>query len=272
MDKKYYTKVFIPKIIFLLIAFGFNPTFAQTTDKKLIYQVYAGGIHAVEAVLDYDVTEDGYDVSLKANTRGWLSSVVPWEGIYATTGNMSDGKYTPQKHQTISVWRDEIETKTFGYVDNNLTSLTIKDGEKPIKNKTIKPELTDNTTDILSATLDVMKNTILTSECNGQSDIYDGKRRFTLNFEDKGESQLRKSKYNIFSGPARFCTVEIEPKGGRWHEKPRGWLSIQEQGRQKGALPGVWMAKVDGFDYALPVKVRVKTDYGTLLMHLTDIK
>ena len=130
----------------------------------------------------------------------------------------------------------------------------------------------NNTTDILSATVTVMNNIIETSKCDGTSDIYDGKRRFTLNFKDKGESTLSKSKYNIFSGPARFCTVEIEPKGGRWHEKPRGWLSIQEQGRQKGALPAVWMAKVEGFEYAIPVKIRVKTDYGTLLMHLTNVK
>jgi hypothetical protein len=62
------------------------------------------------------------------------------------------------------------------------------------------------------------------------------------------------------------------PDGGKWYQKPRGWLSIQEQGRQKGSLPTVWMAKVNKTGPALPVKIRVVTDYGTLFMHLTKIE
>jgi len=47
-------------------------------------------------------------------------------------------------------------------------------------------------------------------------------------------------------------------------------MSIQEQGRERGTMPTVWFAKVQEGQVAVPVKVRVKTDYGTLFMHLTD--
>ena len=248
-----------------------SPSFAHAETREFTYQVYAGGIHAVEAKLLFNVNDKKYDISLDAHTRGWLSSLVPWEGVFKTNGQLKGENFVPDQHQSVSVWRGETETKTFTYKNNNLTALTIEEDGKDLVKREIDQTLTENTTDILSATLEVMDNIIQNSECSGESDIYDGKRRFRIFFKDKGESQLRKSRYNIFSGPARFCIVEIEPKGGKWHKKPRGWLSIQEQGRQKGALPAVWMAKVEGFKYAVPVKIRVKTDYGTLLMHLTNV-
>lgn len=270
MDNKSLIKAFIPRILFLFTVFFSSNISAQT--REFTYQVYAGGLHVIEAKLNFDIQNNNYDVMLNAHTRGWLSSLVPWNGTFKTNGAANENVFVPKKHASSSSWRGEVEIKTFDYKDNNLTSLTIQEIPNPAENIEIDQALTNNTTDLLSATLGIMKSIVKDGNCNGKSDIYDGKRRFELKFEDKGESELRKSRYNIFSGPARYCIVEIDPKGGRWHEKPRGWLSIQEQGRQKGALPAVWMAQVEGFAYAVPVKIRVKTDYGTLLMHLTDVK
>ena len=271
METKNTIKAYIPRILFLLCLVLSFP--AQSETRQFTYQVYAGGFHVVEAKLFFDIKSDNnYEVSLDAYTRGWLSSMVPWKGNYLTRGTIKNDGFYPQNHVATSFWKDETEVKTFTYKDNKLTSLTIKDHDKPLENIEADQILTEGTTDILSATLAVMQNVATNYNCTGTSDIYDGKRRFTLMFKDQGESELRKSSYNIFSGPAQLCTVEIEPKGGKWHEKPRGWLSIQEQGRQKGALPAVWMGVVEGFELAVPVRIRVKTDYGTLLMHLTDVK
>ena len=64
--------------------------------------------------------------------------------------------------------------------------------------------------------------------------------------------------------------MEIKPVAGGWSEKPRGWLSIQEQGRDRGMMPTVWLANVSDDGPAVPVKIRVKTAYGTLFMHLAQ--
>jgi len=268
--KKVVLKAFIFKKILLILLLLNTSSHAET--KEFTYQVYAGGLHVVEAKLSFNVAEPKYAVSVDARTRGWLSSLVPWAGQFKTEGALQQDSFIPSKHQSVSTWRGETETKTFLYENNNLKSLTIEEDNKETVTPEIDLTLTKDTTDLLSATLEVMDHMIKTSECAGESDIFDGRRRFTLYFRDKGQQNLAKSKYNIFSGPARTCTVEIEPKGGHWHKKPRGWLSIQEQGRQKGALPSVWMAKVEGFEYAVPVKILVKTDYGALIMHLTNVK
>ena len=260
---------FLKKIILITLLFN-TSSHAETTE--FTYQVYAGGLHVVEAKLNFDIIDQKYDISLGANTRGWLASMVPWEGTFQTNGKLHGEQFTPALHQSIAIWDNEKETKTFTYKNNNLETFTIDEHNKPPVTPEVDPVLSDGTKDILSATLEVMNHMIKTSECTGESDIFDGKRRFTLYFKDKGEQSLTKSKYNIFSGPARYCSVEIEPRGGKWHSKPRGWLSIQEQGRQKGSLPSVWMAKVENFEFAVPVKILVKTDYGALVMHLTNVK
>lgn len=247
------------------------PTGAQAEPQKLTYQVYAGGIHGIEAELILDEDETGYKANVTAKTRGWLGSLVPWSGSFATTGALMDGAYMPREHQSISTWKDETETKTFTYKSADIVSLTIQEGDKPLINEKILPELTQQTTDILSATLAMMSEVKSRNNCTSDAVIFDGKRKFKLYYKDLGEKHLKKSSYNIYEGPARYCTVEIEPQGGKWHKKPRGWLSIQEQGRQKGALPTLWIGKPDGFEVAIPVKIRVKTDYGTLFMHLSAI-
>ncbi len=67
-----------------------------------------------------------------------------------------------------------------------------------------------------------------------------------MTFVAQGTEDLKATKYNVYEGPAEKCTVEVAPAGGKWHEKPRGWLSIQEQGRQHGQLPTVWFARMEG--------------------------
>ena len=104
----------------------------------------------------------------------------------------------------------------------------------------------------------------------GSTEIFDGKRRFKLTFAHQGTVQLAKSKYNLYNGPAVECSVEVEPIAGKWYDKPRGWISIQEQGRERGKIPTVWFAQMDEGQTAVPVKVRVKTAYGTLFMHVTE--
>jgi hypothetical protein len=244
---------------------------AQDTRNVLTYQVYAGGVHVVETDLVLEREDAEYDIQLAAKTTGWLGGLVPWEGTFTTQGSVENEVFMPVQHQSKATWKGETKTKTFSFKDGDVVSLIIEEeGRKP-ETPEILDELVRDTTDILSATMSIMTRMEHNDVCDGNADIFDGSRRFTLHFKDEGEAQLEASRYNIYEGAARYCTVEIEPKGGKWHEKPRGWLSIQEQGRKKGSLPSMWMGHVDGLSYAVPVKIMVKTDYGALMMHLVNV-
>ncbi|MCC7305840.1 MAG: DUF3108 domain-containing protein [Alphaproteobacteria bacterium] len=252
-----------------------SPARAQAGVQTMTYDVYAGGIRVVEAQLTVDESEKGrYSLVLSAKTLGVLAVFVPWTGSFESKGWVTpDGSFRPEQHKSTGKTRKEEEIKTYSYdKEKGFTGLVIKEtGKKPEKKEPSK-ELTEGTTDALSATLTVMDAVAQGKKCGGSSEVYDGDRRFRQIFTNKGTKDLEATRYNVFKGVAAECTVEIEPLAGKWHKKPRGWLSIQEQGRAQGTMPTVWMAKMNEAGPAVPVKVQVKTAYGTFIMQLSHYK
>lgn len=247
----------------------------KENQQKVQYDVYAGGIHALQANLDIDMSKKGrYGVSLWAKTYGLLGKLAPWSGKFESTGwaaAKAGEKNRPELHQSTATWRGEDEIKRYSYgKDGSFKSYSIQDDENDGSPRKVDDALTQGTSDVLAATLNTMQAVAQSGKCEGQEDIFDGKRRFTLIFKQKRDVVLEKSRYNVYEGNAVECTAEVKPAEGEWHEKPRGWMSIQEQGRDKGTMPTVWFAQMAEGQPAVPVKVRVKTSYGTLFMHMTQ--
>jgi len=235
------------------------------------YDVYAGGIHALQATLDIDETKKThYDISLAAKTYGLLGKLAPWQGTFETKGWKGDIN-KPELHQSTAIWRDEEEIKQYHYKkDGKFAGFSVKDESNDGSMQSVDKELVEGTSDVLTATLNVMQNVAAHNKCEGESEIFDGDRRFKMVFKEKQKVELTASRYNVYGGPAVECSVEVQPVAGKWHKKPRGWMSIQEQGRERGTMPTVWFAQMEEGQVAVPVKVRVKTQYGTLFMHLTQ--
>lgn len=249
------------------------PSDAMAADgrQKMHYDVYAGGFHVVSADLNVNLSQKSrYTLGLGAYTHGMLAKLAPWQGIFETFG-WSGAKSFPQPelHKSVATWRKEVETTIFRYNKNGSFkeySIT-NDKEKGVRET--DPVLSQNTTDVLSATLMVMNKIAQGGKCEGSSEIFDGSRRYALVYANSKTVDLKGSGLNVYTGPATECTVEVKPITGKWREKPRGWMSIQEQGRAKGTMPTIWFATMAKGEPAVPVKIRVKTDYGTLFMHLT---
>ena len=241
--------------------------------QKMEYDVYAGGFHVMAADLTVDAAKKkNYLLRLEGYTRGFLGKVANWKGVFETKGwyNPKTGSATPEKHLSRTDFTGEMELKEYFYnKDGTFREYRIKNEEEDGSAKPVEAELTSNTTDALTATLTTMNNVARKGKCEGSEEVFDGKRRYRREFVHKGEVELKGGEYNVYNGPAVECTVEVKPLAGKWHEKPRGWMSIQEQGRERGTMPTVWLAKVADGQPAIPVKIRVKTQYGTLFMHLT---
>ncbi|MBI2234400.1 MAG: DUF3108 domain-containing protein [Micavibrio aeruginosavorus] len=241
--------------------------------QKMTYEVYAGGINAVSAELDvaYKAREK-YNLALSAFTKGFLGALAPWKGTFETHGWINkDGMDQPELHRSTATWRDEEEVKEYTYDrKGHFTGYSVKDPDNAGKVEKPAPELAEGTIDILTATLHAMSEIGDGRTCAGTSEIFDGKRRFKMQFRFEDYEELSATRYNVYQGPSQRCVVEVSPVAGEWHSKPRGWMSIQEQGRQHGSLPTVWFAKLDPEGPAVPVKIRVKSDYGAMFMHLVN--
>ncbi len=243
--------------------------------QKMTYSVFASGINAVEANLDIDTSKKGkYSMFMKARTRGFLGRIVPWSGTFESNGWVKTGKdaqksFHPSVHKSTAMWRGKNKIKEYKYKkDGTFGGLFITEGDTPTIKKEVKKELTNGTTDVLSATLVALEQISQGQGCASNAEVFDGKRRFKMIFKRNKDKELTSSRYNTYNGIAIECVVEVVPVAGAWHKKPRGWLSIQEQGRERGTMPTVWFGKVAENLPAIPVKVLVKTGHGALVMHL----
>jgi hypothetical protein len=256
----------------LSAAILFSLPASAETKQQMNYDVYAGGFHVVSADLDVDLAKKNkYLLRLGAYTHGFLAKLAPWKGVFQTQGWYDAKKDFPQPslHFSDTTFRDERELTEFKYnKDGSFKEYRITN-EKEKGPKPPEPGLAEKTTDVLSSTLKVMNHIAQTGKCEGSDEIFDGSRRYTLLFSHSQPVELKKSEYNVYEGPATECTVEVKPIAGKWHDKPRGWMSIQEQGRERGKMPTIWFAQMAKGEPAVPVKIRVKTEYGALFMHLT---
>ncbi len=261
-------------LLFVAICIVSAPSYAQTDPKEgqqmVQYDVYAGGIHALQSNLNIDVNgNDRYNLDLTAQTFGLLGKLAPWQGKFESHGWQSK-EFKPELHQSTTIWRGEKEVKKYSYVkDGSFQSYSVTDDKNEGLPKKVDDKLTQGTSDVLTATLNTMQAIAQTNKCEGATEVFDGKRRFKLIFKEKQQVELEATRWNVYSGPAVECSAEVQPMAGKWHEKPRGWMSIQEQGRERGTMPTVWFANMTKGEPAIPVKVRVKTSYGTLFMHMT---
>lgn len=259
------------RVLALLTGFFLVSGPARAEIQKMNYEVYAGGINAVDAEFDViTLPKNRYKMELSAATKGFLKFLAPWKGTFETEGwRHNEGVDQPQLHRSVATWRNDDEIKEYSYDSKgHFLGYSLKDQKNDGKKKDVDPALTEGTIDVLTAALAIMKQVAAGQPCAGSSEIFDGDRRFEMTFRSQGEEELKASRYNVYEGPAQRCDVEVKPKGGLWHEKPRGWLSIQEQGRQHGMLPTVWFARIDNKGPAVPVKIMIKSDYGAMLMHL----
>ncbi len=241
-------------------------------NQKMKFEVFAGGLHVVKANMELDYRDEGqYSMIFDAETRGVLGTVAPWNGSFESRGSIVENrKLVPKLHESIAMWRDEKEVKSYNFNnDGSFKDLVTLYKHKKPKTKVPDEALTKGTIDALTATMRIMEYVSDGGECDGSSEVFDGKRRYELIFRHKGFVNLKKSRHNAYSGVAAECTVEVKPISGAWHKKPRGWLSIQEQGRERGMMPTVWFAQVVKNAVVVPVRVRVKTAYGTMFMHMT---
>lgn len=244
---------------------------ANKSAPTLTYHVYAGGIHAVDATLDLQTGKGRYKIISHSATHGFLGALVPWRGTFLTEGQLKKGQYVPAKHQSVSTWRDETETKTYLYdAKGQFKKLkVVEDGEDKTPHD-VDWGMARNTTDLLSATLDMMSQATKTGDCALERRVFDGDRTFDLRFTTLATETLTPSRYNPYAGQAVKCEIEVVPRDGHWRTKPRGWLSIQEQGRKQGKLPVVWLGKLPGHELLIPVKLRITSDHGTLFLHLAS--
>lgn len=262
-------------ILFLLMISFVSGAFAAPLkqDYTIAYGLYAGGFRALDITMRFENSDKTYGLTMKAKPFGVIGSLLPWAGNYTTTGTRSNAALIPSLHKKQSQWREDKDQDSFVYKKGILVSLKRIDGEKKPaieQNIPLDPAMTKDAVDLLTGALYPIARINENKACTGKVTVFDGKRRYYLKFTEKREETLSKSEYNLFSGKALVCQIEMIPLAG-FKGKKRGYYKIQEEGRAQGQLPKIWLGQLwEGGPY-VPVRILLKSELGAILIHAQKV-
>ena len=254
---------------FLLSILSFQSLLHAET-LKATYGLFASGFEVVQVNGTFDVTDDKYNLKMDLETIGALGAVAPWSGRIQTIGIENGAQSSPLEYSFASTWKGDTETTKFIFnKDGKITSHTRRESDGQLITEKLDSDIYDGyPLDMMTAMYRAMNN----PTCQVTPQVIDGKRKFDMAFQSKGFEVLKSSRYSRFSGKAEICEVEIIPVSGKWRDKPRGWMSIQEQAKDNGELPKIWFGRVRADMPPIPVRFYIKTNYGTMIMHLQSIQ
>jgi hypothetical protein len=237
----------------------------------LKYDVYAGGFKALNASLEMDLDKKAYDMALQAETQGFIGSLFPWKGAYATSGHAEKGILIPTVYTERSLWRQSLKVTEMDYAPNGkiLKSTTQEDGGKITVNRNIDQNLSHDTQDLLTGTLAMLQSVKNTQRCEGKFPVFDGKRRFNIALTDEGVDYIAPSRYSRYSGDAIRCTLKVEPVAGfKKTDAKRGWMAVQNHTEGYNKLPTIWLARMPDSGQMVPVRMEIASAYGSVVAHL----
>jgi len=236
---------------------------------KVTYGIYAGGFHVMDMKGVYTLEDDYYHLEMDMETVGMLGAIAPWSGVIFSEGVNKGVESFPRRHEFIATWRGKDEITTFTFDESGaLESYVLREDDGTVKEEMPDAEvMAGSPIDMLSALFRVMNN----DTCEMTPVALDGKRSFEMVFTAIDEVMMEPSRYSAYAGPAEICEIEIVPVAGKWREKPRGWMSLQGQAKGKGQLPRLWFGKIRDDMPPIPVRFTIKTNYGSMLMHLKTI-
>lgn len=241
------------------------PALAAGGPMRATYEVYFGGLHVLSAESEFTPERGSYAVTAKAQTRGILDAFFGWRGETRSAGRFDDNRAVPGRHTNFG-WRGGEQRSvilTYG-PDGEVTETRIDPVPDPEEVTALPEDAETGTIDPLTVIAQVSRTMSQSGTCNGEFAVFDGRRRYDLRVTDRGAETLPTTSYSIFSGEARRCQVEYAMLGGERKDPSKYSKTARDR--------VVYVARPVKDGPAIPVALKIETDFGTLLAHLTGIE
>jgi hypothetical protein len=229
---------------------------------SLTYQVYFGGLRALALRAEIGVSGDFYRVRLEARTQGMIDWVVDWTARAWSEGAIRGGALQPARHVTESMMRGSrrdaaLTFQPDGSIDTLVVPSAADDDREPVT-----PEQERGALDPISAVLIAARVVAAQHSCDQRLPVFDGRRRYDLEFRDGGREVLKASEYSNFSGEATLCLFRYVRIAG--YQKTGRWNNPRDHDR----IYRTWLAPVVSGLPPLPVRIEAEGAFGTVLVHL----
>ncbi len=255
------TKTLLPALAMGVVSLAAIPVVSAGT-LKLEHSVYLGGLYMGGVRTAIEEKGSSYEMFSKATTNKSLDWMFKWVAEGQSTGKFNGISITPSSHYHQSAWNKKKRGATLSYkADGTVEADLVGKKYTDLKKYTpVEPEMTKNSMDPMSMILAAFKKVQSGQGCTGTYPVYDGRRRYDVLLQDAGRKTFKKSRYSVFSGEASGCRIEMKQIGG-FKRKPDYQLP-------EGSELVIWSASPVEDGQAVPVRMQVLTDLGTMELHL----
>lgn len=244
---------------------------ARPGDLRLTYSIYLGGIRVLDAEAHLGYGPEAYRIGIKAQTDGFLGQVANWRADVASHGRLAPGGLPrPELYRSISAWRDKPRNTTVEYTADGVPTVTVAEPPPSEDREPVPDNLKPGTVDPMTAVVAALHAAAEGRGCGGTVPVYDGRQRFDLVWETKGEETLAPSDLSAFTGTAIACTLDYEPVAGRWREdRQRRDRDDEGRRRQRDVIVSIWLGEAVADRPPVPVRLEADTNLGKLVVHLS---
>ena len=224
---------------------------------NLFYEISWGALHLATATSEWDI-QDGKALILGSiKSDGVASLFSGFESVSSAEISSRDNLWQPQ---FLSLLRKTKSKKISSFVLWSEIGKLLSDDQQPALDLSkvfpIPENLKEGVIDPYSAVLRQIDYIVKNDQCGEHYSIYDGLRRFDVQFQNVGRRYLVADRPFSFEGPALLCKFLVVPKGGhriksRWNEKPSEKRTVK-----------VFFGRFDG-DLFIPVRIEVEALIGT---------
>ena len=231
----------------------------------LTYEVTVSGFHVIDFELRVALDDRSYDITTDFRTRGFLNWLLSWQSVSRSAGKVVDGAIRPQNYEQLGTFRGRERVVRIDYRDGRVADIElvpppVDDGDREI----IPADAMAGALDPAAMLYSVIQQVSTGASCTRVVPIFDGRRRFDLEFVDRGTDVLETSDPRGFAGEARVCEFTYRMVAGFVRNETSG------ADRQREPRTGrVWLARVLPGQPLAPVRIEVdNTNWGATIAEL----
>ncbi|MEJ0070602.1 MAG: DUF3108 domain-containing protein [Pseudomonadota bacterium] len=244
-----------------------TPAAADGAPTALSYQIYFGGFKALAFEVEIGLSRDAYQLRLRGHTEGVVDWILDWTTEATTQGLVADGGLRPLRHSSESLLRGNRRDAALAFHPDGAIDTTVEPSAEADEREPVTAAEARGAFDPISAILIASRALGAQQSCDQRLPVYDGRRRYDLEFRDGGRELLKPSEYSSFSGEATLCLFRYiriagyQKSGGRW-SNPRDVDRVYR----------AWLAPVAPGLPPLPVRIEAEGTFGDLIVHLVGTR
>jgi hypothetical protein len=241
------------------LLFAACPAQAVAASFSTEYSVRLVGIPIGTASLDAEFSDGRYTIAFAGRVGGLARLFSHASASAAAAGETGGDRLSPSEYRHEWTEDDETESARVRFSNAEVTEISL---ERPVRHKEQDVPVTEahkrNVLDPASAFLWHAPAGAAPETCERTLNIFNGRHRFDLAFRYSRTESFQASD-GSYSGPAIVCAMRYTPLSG--YRRSKASVRFMAENRDME----VWMAPTgDGF--VAPVKIRVRTKYGRLVL------